>query len=183
MPKLLEIIDPLPLDEGNSDTINEDTFHCKTREGDNTGTMNDHTSTTDTFISENLSKEITNIDDFKIFKLKKMVDNTILSQRWITEGVIPPTIECKNLSKEIIIRLYEEFQLFPHRISATVEEGIYVDYINEENGRELSIEIYNDLDAAALITKDDCIIISMDINLSINYDSEIRMLINSFYGK
>jgi hypothetical protein len=132
---------------------------------------------------ESKSYGFTDSIDSNLSRIQMMVDAAILSERWISEGIEPPTMECKILAKDFISKLYNDFQLFPRRISATVEEGIYVDYFNIDNERELSIEIYNDLDAAALVTKKNKIILSIDINLDINHDTELYKLINAFYDR
>ena len=107
-------------------------------------------------------------------ELISWVDSVLLPEKWISEGVHPPTVECKNLAKSAIVKFYKDFSIYPTRISATVEEGIFIKYINHANKKELSIEIYNDLDIAALITKGKEIITSMDIPyISNEYFSKI----------
>ena len=102
------------------------------------------------------------------------VDSVLLPEKWISEGIHPPTVESKKLAKSIILKLYKDFSIYPIRISATVEEGTFIKYINHINKRELSIEIYNDMDIAAIITKGKEIITSMDIPyISDEYFSEI----------
>lgn len=99
-----------------------------------------------------------------------------ISEEWISEGIHPPTVESKKLAKSVILKLYKDFSIYPIRISATVEEGTFIKYINRINKLELSIEIYNDMDIAAIITKGKEIITSMDI-LSM---SDFIYLINIF---
>lgn len=107
-------------------------------------------------------------------ELRHWVDSVLLSEKWISEGIHPPTVECKNLAKSVVLKLYKDFSIYPVRISATVEEGIFIKYINHINKRELSIEVYNDLDTAAIITKEKEIIASMDIqDISDEYFSKI----------
>ena len=96
-------------------------------------------------------------------ELSHWVDSVLLPEKWISEGIHPPTAECKNLAKSVILKFHKDFSIYPLRISATVEEGVFIKYINHINKRELSFEVYNDLDIAAIITKGKEIIISMDI--------------------
>lgn len=101
--------------------------------------------------------------DQKIIQLCYQILSVSLSQRWIDEGIFQPTAECKKLATNVVLKLYNEYDIYPTRISATVEEGIFIKYVNYINKKELSIEIYNDLDIASLVTKDKEIITSKDI--------------------
>ncbi len=101
--------------------------------------------------------------DRLLTQLEYWVSSASLSQKRINEGLYPPTVECKELAKNIVSGLYAEHSLYPIRVSATVEEGVFIKYINHINKKELSIEIYNDLDIAALVTKGKEIIASKDI--------------------
>lgn len=101
--------------------------------------------------------------DLLLRQLEYWVSSASLSQKWINEGLYPPTVECKELAKNIASGLYAEYSLYPIRVSATVEEGVFIKYLNHINKKELSIEIYNDLDIAALVTKGKEIIASKDI--------------------
>ncbi len=103
-----------------------------------------------------------NIDPM-LRQLEYWVSSASLSQKWINEGLYPPTVECKELAKNIVSGLYAEYNLYPIRVNATVEEGVFIKYINHINKKELSIEIYNDLDIAALVTNGKEIIASRDI--------------------
>lgn len=97
-------------------------------------------------------------------QLNYWVDSINLPSKWVVEGIHPPTSECRVLAKSAILRLLKDYQLFPSRISATIEEGVFVNYINHINKLNLSIEVYNDLDVAAIITRDKEIILSADIS-------------------
>ena len=89
-----------------------------------------------------------------IVQLNHWVDSVNIPQKWVEEGIHPPTLECRKLAKSVVLQLLKEHQLYPSRISATIEEGVFVNYVNHINKRNLSIEIYNDLDIAAIITRD-----------------------------
>ena len=107
-------------------------------------------------------------------ELRHWVDSVSLPEKWISEGIHPPTVECKNLAKSVILKFYKDFSMYPISISATIEEGIFIKYINHINKLELSLEIYNDMDIAAIITKGKKIIFSRDIPyISDEYFSEI----------
>lgn len=100
--------------------------------------------------------------DIKNLFLK--IDSLQIPSKWHIEGINPPTIECKNLAKTTVEHLHSDFIMSPERISPTIEEGVFVKYVNYKNYRELSIEIYNDLDMVALVTtQDGNIIVSEEI--------------------
>ncbi len=98
-----------------------------------------------------------------IVQLNHWVDSVNIPNKWIQDGIRPPNSECQEKTRSVVSQLLKEHQLYPSRISATIEEGIFVNYINHINKRSMSIEIYNDLDIAAIITHDKEIIISADI--------------------
>ncbi|MGO9613841.1 MAG: hypothetical protein ACLPX5_12500 [Dissulfurispiraceae bacterium] len=104
----------------------------------------------------------TTLDPISI-ELAQWVHSVSLPKKWSDEGIYPPTIDCKNLTRTIVTKLYENYSLYPVRISASVEEGIFLKYLNHSTKRELDIEIYNDFDIAAIITTDKEIIESLDI--------------------
>lgn len=87
-----------------------------------------------------------------------------LPERLLSEKIAPPTIECKKKAQSIISILYNDFRLHPLRISASIDEGIFIKYSNYSNQKDLSIEIYNDLSVGAIVTKSKEIITSMDIH-------------------
>ena len=99
-----------------------------------------------------------------IVQLNHWVDSVNIPKKWVEEGIHLPTLECRKLAKSVVLQLLKEHQLYPSRISTTIEEGVFINYINHINKRNLSIEIYNDLDIAAIITRDKEIIISADIS-------------------
>lgn len=98
-----------------------------------------------------------------IRQLTSWIDSIAIPQKWEEEGIQQPTLECRKLTKSIILRLLIEQRLHPSRISATIEEGVFVNYVNHINNCNLAIEIYNDLDIAVIVTRDKEIINSWDI--------------------
>jgi len=97
-------------------------------------------------------------------QLNGWIHSLELPQRWRTDGIAPPNYACKKLAQEIAETLYRDFSLIPIRIAVSIEEGIYLKYKNFDNDKVLEIEVYNDnLDIAAILTKDDEIIKSVDI--------------------
>ena len=99
-----------------------------------------------------------------IEQLNSWVDSIKLPNKWETEGIRPPTLECRKLAKSVTVRLLKTYRLYPSRVSATIEEGVFINYINHVNRSTLSIEAYNDLDLAAIVTRDKEIILSADIS-------------------
>lgn len=85
----------------------------------------------------------------------KMIDQIHFRKRWEEEGIKPPNIACKYKIKDICRHLFEKYELIPQRVNASIEGGIFVLYLNPENKRTLSIEIYNDLDVAALVNDEE----------------------------
>jgi len=99
-----------------------------------------------------------------IEQLNYWVDSINLPSKWSVEGIDPPSFACRKLAKAIVIQLLKDYQLYPSRISATIEEGVFINYINHVNKLNLTIEAYNDLEVAAIITRDKEIIFSTDIS-------------------
>jgi len=94
--------------------------------------------------------------------------------KWRLEGISPPTIKCKEITLNVVLKLYDDFFLIPDRVSSSIEEGIFLKYIDYLSGNYLSIEIYNDLDIAAIITNGDKIIKAIDI-YNDNFDEAIKI--------
>jgi hypothetical protein len=99
------------------------------------------------------------IDDL-IFK------NIRMPEDWAQEGVNPPNIEAKNIAKKTCISLYDDYGLIPIRISPTKEEGIFIYYKHFNNNRELFVEVYNNLEVAALVNDEE--------NKKIIYSEDIK---------
>jgi len=97
-----------------------------------------------------------------------------IPERWKTDGVLPPTIECKMKAAKVILLFYKIYKLIPVRTSASIEEGIFITYKNYLTGKDLSIEIYNDLDNAAIITHNKSILKSSNI-IDENFDEIIHI--------
>jgi hypothetical protein len=110
-------------------------------------------------------------------QLKAWIHSLELPQRWRAEGIAPPNYDCKQLAEKVAEALYKDFSLIPLRIAVSIEEGIYLKYKNFGNNKVLEIEVYNDdLDIAAILTENDEIIKSVDIEEE-NF-SEIVKLFN-----
>lgn len=125
---------------------------------------------------ENIEKSIQTIDKLE-HQLILRVGSVTLPKRLLSENIAPPTIECKNKAQSIILKLYKDFSVHPIRISASIEEGIFIKYTNYKNQRDLSIEIYNDLNVAAIVTKNDETITSRDI-----YNESFSEIYKIFYS-
>jgi hypothetical protein len=97
-------------------------------------------------------------------QLNGWIHSLELPPRWRTDGIAPPNYDCKKLAREVAEVLYRDFSLVPIRIAVSIEEGIYLKYKNFDNDKVLEIEVYNDnLDIAAILTRDDETIKSVDI--------------------
>jgi ankyrin repeat protein len=97
-------------------------------------------------------------------QLSGWIHSLELPQRWRTDGIAPPNYDCKKLAQKVAVALYQDFSLIPIRIALSIEDGIYLKYKNFDNNKVLEIEVYNDnLDIAAILTRNDEIIKSVDI--------------------
>ena len=128
------------------------------------------------YCAENFEESIQTTDSLE-HQLILRVYAVTLPKRLLSENIAPPTIECKNKAQSIISKLYRDFSIHPIRISASIEEGIFIKYTNYSNQRDLSIEIYNDLNVAAIVTENEETIISRDI-----YDESFSEIYRMFYS-
>ena len=101
--------------------------------------------------------------DLRDKRLREKVLSVVLPARWEKEGVAPPSIGAKKKAASFISQLYNDFFLIPERIESTVEGGVFASYYEVRSGNLLSIEFYNDLDVAAIVTKGKAILDSIDI--------------------
>jgi hypothetical protein len=83
--------------------------------------------------------------------IDKTIEKITLPKKWEFDNISYPTLKCKINTKEISHFLYNTYKIIPSRIAASIEEGILIYYLNERNNRSLSIEIYNDLEIAAIV--------------------------------
>jgi hypothetical protein len=116
---------------------------------------------------EHISDSFIKKEPVKIDPIKKHLYGLIYSlqipEKWKTEHISAPTFICKSLAERIVYKIYENYSIIPYRISATIEEGVYCNYKNYDNERTLSLEFYNDLDIAAIVTQGKKIIKAEDI--------------------
>ncbi|MBF0539756.1 MAG: hypothetical protein HQL03_16055, partial [Nitrospirae bacterium] len=68
-------------------------------------------------------------------------------------------------------------RIIPERVAATIEEGLFFKYVNNANGNELSIEIYNNLEKAAILTNNEDIKSAIDIKDNKEFDDIIRLFL------
>jgi hypothetical protein len=109
-------------------------------------------------------------------QLRAWIHSLELPQSWRSDGIAPPNYDCKQLAEKVAETLYKEFSLIPIRIAVSIEEGIYLKYRNFDNNRVLEIEVYNDdLDIAAILTENDEIIKSVDIERE-NFFEIVKLL-------
>lgn len=95
--------------------------------------------------------------------ITSLVYSTYIPEKWKKENITAPTLTCKKITENISHTIYRDYGMIPNRISATIEEGIFINYKNFDNSRILSIEVYNDLDIAAILTEGKSIIKTVDI--------------------
>jgi hypothetical protein len=75
-----------------------------------------------------------------------------LAGKWITQGIRPPTRACRSRAYAVWEHLYKQFGLLPLRVAASADEGISLIY-EHSNGKALAVEVYNDLEVAALVNR------------------------------
>jgi hypothetical protein len=110
--------------------------------------------------------------------LNNMINQVRLKNEWIEEGVSEPNVSCKNKTYNICIFLFNHYGIIPQRITASIEEGVFIQYLNVQNKKTLSIEIYNDLDVAALVND----IVKKHIILAANIrNMSFESVIKAFY--
>ena len=109
-------------------------------------------------------------------QIDAMIDRAYLPRRWIEEGVTPPTLKCRFLTKEICKAIYELYEMIPSRIVASKEEGLYVVYHHLRNGRSFSLEIDNELDCIAQVYDQRNIFLTD----SFESDNELKTFMNYF---
>lgn len=74
------------------------------------------------------------------------IDRVRLPPRWSEEGVVPPTIDCKQRASEFCDALYRRSYLVPDYVAPSKEEGVFLVYRHSVSTRCLSVEIDNELD-------------------------------------
>lgn len=131
----------------------------------------------DDFLEKSTSTTVLNVlkDHFEYYtkpessqkkQLLAKLDSINYPKDWIAQGIKPANVQCKKLTKEILIELFEKYELIPSRIEPSIETAYFLKYNNYINNKELIIEIYNDLEIAALINQNKTILSSYDSNKS-----------------
>lgn len=104
-------------------------------------------------------------------------------QAWLEEKISPPNLASKIKAKEVCLHLWNEFGLIPYVITPTKEEGVYIGYEDEGDSGDLDliIEIYNNLEGAALVNDrtGKKILFSKDIkDTKIDFEKMIQIIKN-----
>lgn len=89
----------------------------------------------------------------------KHIENTIFKEihlplKWLEKGITEPNIASKQKTRDICFFLYEKHQIIPSKIVPSKEEGVTIIYKNYDHNRSLFIEVYNNLEVAALVNDD-----------------------------
>lgn len=109
--------------------------------------------------------------------IEDRIDRIIIPETWRKGKFYPPNIACKQSAKKICKNLFNDYGLIASEITATIEEGIFIKFFNKNNSKVLKIEVYNNLQIAAIVVKEKNIIDSEDIK---NYN--FKKIIETFYG-
>ena len=80
-----------------------------------------------------------------------MINNIVLRKSWEKQGILPPNVACKNEAKKLSFLLFDKYELIPNIVDASIDGGIYIRYWNSINNHSLFVEIYNDLEIAAVV--------------------------------
>ena len=104
---------------------------------------------------------------------QKIFDKLYFPHNWVEEGIAQPNQPAKMKAAAICKLLFDNCNMTPDRIAPTKEEGIFIAFDNplETGDRTLFIEVYNNLETAALINDNSArkVIYSEDIqNLDFN---------------
>lgn len=71
---------------------------------------------------------------------------------WEQEGVEKPNLASKSRAFDICKAIFFEYNFLPNKVAPTKEVGIYLSYENKSQSKSLIIEIYNNLEVAAIVT-------------------------------
>jgi hypothetical protein len=127
------------------------------------------------YLGEEMVNAETKVDSIA-YDLFSRVILTKLPQRWREDGVVPPNHNAKQKGAELVSFLYNKFSMIPIKIGATVEGGIFLKFNSLYSGNDIAIEIYNDLDVAALVTRNKKPILAIDIH----NEKDLEMAIEVF---
>jgi len=83
-----------------------------------------------------------------------------LGDNWHYEHIPGPNANAIRDVFRVLEQLYDVYGVLPQRVTQTVEEGVYVDFIN---GHRVILEIYNKGGAAIVVTDYKEIIGSIDV--------------------
>ena len=100
-----------------------------------------------------ISAQDANTDPVGQFLCSRIADATVPAP-WKEEGVADPSVECRNLGLSIALGLYADYELIPHRVSASKQGGVFLAYKRSDGMRSLGVEIGNDLDAVGVVSND-----------------------------
>jgi hypothetical protein len=93
---------------------------------------------------------------------KRIFQDLVVPPHWKEIGVNAPNLIAKNIAFNICCKLYKSHNLQPFIILPTVEEGVYIKYV--EGDRSLVIEAYNDTDISLVICENKKILYHEDIH-------------------
>lgn len=89
-----------------------------------------------------------------------LVEIQELGNRWHNEGVPGPNQDTIRDSSRVLEQLYDDHGILPQRVTQSVEEGIYIDFIN---GHRVILELYNEGGGTIIVTDYKNILDSIEI--------------------
>ncbi|MCK4907392.1 MAG: hypothetical protein KAS64_07575 [Spirochaetes bacterium] len=84
-------------------------------------------------------------------------------KEWEKENIAKPNISCKESAEKIITDLFKKYHFLPDRIAPAIEEGIFFNYKNMANDKEIYIEVYNTLEAVGAVVQNKKTLKCLDI--------------------
>lgn len=84
-----------------------------------------------------------------------------LGDHWHREGVPGPSQDAIRDSSRVLEQLYVDTGILPQRVTQSIEEGIYIDFVN---GHRVILEMYNEGTAAIIVTDYKDIIDSVEVS-------------------
>ena len=86
-----------------------------------------------------------------------------MPQRWEKVGVEHPSPDCIHWTKQVLGRLATKYGIKPSKVAYSIEGGIFVAYISDDGATVLNLEIDNDIDVIAVLSRGNKVIGSVVI--------------------
>lgn len=81
----------------------------------------------------------------------KIYEDLNFPSEWDEQGIARPNIASKARAFELCQLLFRQYSMLPTKVAPTKEEGMYLSFQDKGGSRALIIEIYNNLEVAAIV--------------------------------